>query len=253
MPGSICPADLIPMDIFCHDYPLSIHLAYKDDKAPNIFGKIYHNDARLWLHRDLAAIVLLTSKIIESKSGYSCLLYDGLRTMEAQEKMRRSNIAQKNPHWLEEPGRLLSPPGAGAHPRGMAIDLSLRNKDGTLVEMGTVFDHLAEDSSAMHNPAHRDYPNLSPEIIQNRALLTDAMMDAAQALGRDLLPLPQEWWDFRLPAETYNSFAPLSDDDLPGYMRMVETENPEQIPDYEEEKQEMVDRITAYCSMYSRL
>ena len=50
-----------------------------------------------------------------------------------------------NLHWLEEP-RLLSPPGAGGHLRGMAIDIGLEDAQGRLLDMGTVFDYLAEDS-----------------------------------------------------------------------------------------------------------
>src|SRR5690606_17236675 len=99
-------------------------------------------------------------------------------------------------HWLEEPNRLLSPPGGGAHPRGMAIDMSLQTADGRDVDMGTVFDYLAENAAAEHNPAHRDYPQMSDEVRTNRAILTKAMIEAARDLGLPLAPLPQEWWDF---------------------------------------------------------
>jgi hypothetical protein len=53
-------------------------------------------------------------------------------------------------------------------------------------------------------------------------MLTDAMMRAAAALNIDLWPLSQEWWDFRLPREFYDQYAPLRDADLPPEMRMVD-------------------------------
>lgn len=221
MAKTISPDELVPMDLFCEDFALRIDLAYSRDEAPNIFGVIYRADARLWLHERLAKIVLLAAHRLQADHGLGLVLYDGLRTTEAQARMSASAIVQKNPHWLEEPGRLLSPPGAGAHPRGMAIDLSLLDAGGAPLDMGTAFDHLAENSSPAHNPAHREYDGISNEAKANRALLTDAMVSAAAALDTPLLPLPQEWWDFRLPADIYDTYAPLSDADLPLIMRMV--------------------------------
>ena len=116
--------------------------------------------------------------------------------------------------------RLLSPPGGGAHPRGMAIDLSALDEKGNLLDMGTVFDHLAANSAPENNPAHRAYKSLGKTAAQNRKSLSNAMNEAAQALNIPLFPLPQEWWDFRLPAEIYQAYAPLSDTDLPPEMRM---------------------------------
>lgn len=223
MGKKISPTDLIAMDELAQDHPIRIQLAYKHDAPPNIFGKIYHDAARLWLHKDLAQIVVRAAETIYKQNGLYCILYDGLRTVEAQERMRKSDIARQNPHWLEEPGRLLSPPGAGAHPRGMAIDLSLMHADGTLVDMGTDFDYLAQKSAPEHNPAHRAHPHLDEAIKSNRTILDNAMNAAAQHYGFALLPLPQEWWDFRFPAEIYNAYDPLSDAELPPEMRMCDS------------------------------
>ncbi len=218
----ISPEMLVPMDLFSDEHPIRIELAYQRSAAPNIFGKIYGDNARLWLHVDLAKITLLAARSIHQRHGHVSVLYDGLRTIEAQSLMASSPIARANPHWLEQPNRLLSPPGGGAHPRGMAIDLSLIDEDGKMLDMGTVFDHLAEDPSPAHNPAHRDYIGLTDEVRQNRAILTGAMIDAAAAFDMPLLPLPQEWWDFRFTAEYYGGFAPLSDENLPPEMRMTQ-------------------------------
>ncbi|MBL4804673.1 MAG: hypothetical protein JKY71_07385, partial [Alphaproteobacteria bacterium] len=43
---------------------------------------------------------------------------------------------------------------------------------------------------------------------------------AAHKLGITLFPLPQEWWDFRLPPAYTDQYAPLSDADLPPHMRL---------------------------------
>lgn len=216
----ISPSSLIPMDLFTQDLPIEIALAYAYDAPPNIFGKIYHNHARLWLHERLAAIVVLAAKKAE-KEGFTLMLYDGLRSCEAQEKMAQSDIVKANPQWMDEPNRLLSPPGAGAHPRGMAIDCSLKGSDGVLLDMGTVFDHLAEIPTEAHNPAHRNYVHLQDQHRANRERLNGYLTSAAQALEAPLLLLATEWWDFRLPPDISESYRPLADTDLPPEMGMV--------------------------------
>jgi len=226
----IHPETLLPMDLAAGSFPLHIHLAYADNAPPNIFGKIYADGARLWLHHDLARIVLLASLLCRRDCGAEFVLYDGLRTVEAQGAMAQSEIVKANPQWLEPP-RLLSPPGAGAHPRGMAIDIGLKDQTGGLIDMGTDFDYLAENSSPAENPAHRDYPHLTVAVRQNRAKLDQAMIKAAEMLNLPLYLLPQEWWDFRLPESLYSAYAPLSDSDLPPAMLMVSGVSPIDKPD----------------------
>jgi len=208
---------------------IRIHLAYAYDAPPNIFGQIYREGAGLWLHEDMAAIVERAAQHA-GQAGFGLLLYDGLRTIEAQAAMQKSPVVQANPHWLEDSretgGRLLSPPGAGAHPRGMAIDLTLTDHDGAPLDMGTEFDFLAADSCAAYNPAHREHPDLSESVRTNRAALNSFMIRAASDLSMRLLLLPQEWWDFRFAPEIYEQYAPLSDDALPPAVKMAVNTRP---------------------------
>ena len=196
-----------------------IELAYARDDNLLFEQQIYRVDAHLWLHQDLAAIVISAARDLSNK-GYRLVLYDGLRTVDAQERMLTTQKVRDNPNWLEKP-RLLSPPGAGAHPRGMAIDVSIETLDGTLLNMGTAFDFLSADPSPHGNPAHREYINLSDEVRANRAILDTAMKNASESLSIPLWSLPQEWWDFRLPEDISDKYAPLRDADLPPAMRMV--------------------------------
>ncbi len=218
----IDPKTLVPMSRFARDTPLRINLAYADP-GNLLFGeRIYRPGARLWLHESLAQIVVLAARDCFALHGLRYVLYDGLRTIDAQEAMLRTRRVRDNPHWLREPC-LLSPPGMGGHPRGMAIDIGLENESGELVDMGTPFDFLAPDPSPEKNPAHRDYTNLAQSVLKNRSILTNTMTGAARALGTPLLALPQEWWDFRLMPDFFNAYAPLADADLPPDMRMVES------------------------------
>jgi zinc D-Ala-D-Ala dipeptidase len=213
------PADFIDMHAapWAHFYRIELAYARKDNL---LFGeRIYRKDARLWLHKRLARVVFEAAGLAQD-AGYRLVLYDGLRTVEAQTKMLHSQRVKDNPHWLEEP-RLLSRPGMGAHPRGMAIDAALEDEHGALLDMGTAFDFLAEEASAQSNPAHRAYIHLSDPVLRNRALLDGFMRQGAQNACETLVFLPQEWWDFRLPADIVSAYAPLRDADLPDDMRMV--------------------------------
>lgn len=205
---------------------MRIDLVYAKPLHPhNIFKEgIYRKEARMWGHREFVPVILRAAEICHAETKLLFELKDCLRTVEAQEKIFASSIVQAHPEWLEEP-RLFAPPGKGGHPRGMAIDLILIDDNGDAVEMGTPFDHMTENKA--DNPAARDYVDFgqgqafNDMVHKNRKILEESMMRAASELGRELLPLPQEWWDFRFPHTYTATHAPVYDRDLPLEMRLT--------------------------------
>jgi D-alanyl-D-alanine dipeptidase len=213
---------LIPMDLFVGKAPVTVDLVYANPvHARNIFARaLYHPSARLWLHEDLARIVLGAAWYLNVTHGWTLELKDGLRTVEAQRLMQENDLVQANPQW-SEPGekRLLSPPGAGAHPRAMAVDVCVLNDNGDEIDMGTPFDYLTRDPH--DNPAARNYTNLPDDIIRHRRQLEEGFTLSAQSLNLPIVLLSSEWWDFRFPADLYNQYEALSDAVLPPYMQMT--------------------------------
>lgn len=226
MADKIPVTDLVPMDLFRNE-PIKIDIVYADAAHPqNIFKTaLYRKDARLTLHKDLARIVVAVARDLYARDNSILLLKDGLRTIEGQTLMNDTQIVKDNPQWVREPGRLISPPGVGAHPRGMAIDVSLETKEGTLVDMGTVFDEMTEASA-------RDYQGFDPHILQNRTILEEFFMKQAARLNLPMLPLPSEWWDFRFPRSHYEQWAPLSDADLPPALKMIAPQQEDHIGEW---------------------
>jgi len=214
-------SELVALDDFTAMHPLKVDLVYAQaSHRDNMFKTaIYRTDAKMLGHREMAAVILGAAQICFKKTGWIFEVKDCLRTVEAQTLMTETAIVRAHPQWLEEPGRLLSPPGRGGHPRGMAVDIVLVDQNGEEIDMGVPFDYLTEDRS--NNPAARNYTGFSDAVLSRRRVLEDSMLQAAQEAGRELVPLPQEWWDFRFPHAYTSLFAPLRDADLPPEMRMT--------------------------------
>lgn len=212
MTHTLNPTDFVAMDWFAAQHPVLVEPVYADAAhARNIFKTaLYAPCAQLWLHKDLAKIVLRAAHRLNRDFGWRLTLYDGLRVVEAQERMMRTGLVQSHPQWLAGPHPQFSKPGAAGHPRGMAIDLTI---DG--LDMGTAFDDMSPQSA-------RDYTGFDKDILDNRNHLESAMGEAAAALRLPLLPLPNEWWDFRFPRSYSEQFAPVYDADLPPFMRLCE-------------------------------
>ncbi len=211
--------DLVLMAEFEKQFPIEIDLVYSQpDHANNHFGSVYSKKAKLWCHKDIAKITLLAAKKLEEHCGWKLRIFDCLRTIEAQEIMANKGFDSS----------LVSLPGSGAHPRAMAIDVQPVDRCRNLVDMGTPFDHFANDLT--DNPAARNYTKFIScaeafEYRSKRSTLETAFRWAATKLNLKMLPLPQEWWDFRLDESIWTQFAPINENSLPDYMRLIETRN----------------------------
>lgn len=225
-PKPVLPEDLVSLEDCAEKHPLRIDLVYaKPAHRHNIFkAAIYRPEARMWGHREFVPVILRAAGICHAETKLLFELKDCLRTVEAQEKIVNTPLVKAHPEWLEEP-RLFAPPGKGGHPRGMAVDVILIDANGDEIEMGTPFDYMTENKN--DNPAARDYTDFGQGaafdkmVLKNRKVLENAMMQAAKDLGKELLPLPQEWWDFRFPHAYTNAFAPVFDSALPADMRLL--------------------------------
>lgn len=226
---NILPRDIVAFASFSDLYPIKVDAVYaKPDHPENAFGQIYHPDAQLWGHRHLVKVVLLAAKRLHDDLGWVLTIKDCLRPIEAQALMIETPIVKANPHWLQEP-RFLSSPGQGGHPRGMAVDVAVEG-----IDFGTGFDHFSASSDKDHNPAHRDYTQSTDSVRRNREVLEKALISAAEDFRLPMLPLPQEWWDFRFPHAYTKDFAPLSDNDLLPHQKVVaKAEQYDTMPDDE--------------------
>jgi zinc D-Ala-D-Ala dipeptidase len=221
----IDPHELTIMNDLAGIEPIKIDLVYaRGDHPENIFRTaIYRADAPFILHRRLADIVVQAARVLHDTHKWILVLKDGLRTIEAQTAVFATPIVKAHPQWVAGPNKMFAGAGLGGHPRGMAVDVSVIDRDGADVDMGTVFDAMPEGEV---NPAHRLHADFgSPErtarVLMNRTILTQAFLDGAADCCEPLWPLRHEWWDYRLPGLVFNGFAPLSEMDLPRELRLM--------------------------------
>lgn len=147
---------------------------------------------------EAAAALANAAALLKPRALYP-FVFDAYRPARAVEDFCRwtrdeSDCARKSIHYPRVEKRELIPQGyiAGrsGHSRGSVIDLSLCREDGSLLDMGGIFDLM--DPVSRHGA-----PGLSPEQTENRELLRAVMLQSGFA------DYDCEWWHYRLRGEPY--------------------------------------------------
>lgn len=155
------------------DFDVDLDIRYASDN--NFTGAPVYCRAACFLNEE-AADKLHKAIQLAGTMGFRFVLYDGFRPTEA---VKRLWDHTPNPDYLSHPSN------GSPHSRGAAIDLSLLDENGSLLEMGTDFD-------AMTVKSHHGVFDVSAEAQKNRALLLGIM----SAAGWDFYM--NEWWHYQL-------------------------------------------------------
>lgn len=165
-----------------------ISLAYAT--SDNFTGKPVYRRAACYLHPDAAA--RLADAVDQAAvQGLRIKVFDAFRPAEAQWKMWNHT---PDPEFLADPRR------GSPHSRGVAVDLTLIDRAGRVLDMGTGFDAFTPRS-------HHADREVSVEAQRNRHLLLGLMTSAGWDFYRN------EWWHYQL----FNSrrYPLISDSALP--------------------------------------
>lgn len=164
-------SSLVEITEASHDILLDLRYATKN----NITGTRIYHDNRCFIHAN--ALVLLKKSIILAKDqGYKIKIFDAYRPSSVQEALWA---------FCPDPNYIMPPDKGSHHTRGIAIDLTLVDKEGQDLDMGTPFDDLTLQS-------HHGAINVSPQVAANRYILLGIMMSA----GWDFFQ--NEWWHYQL-------------------------------------------------------
>jgi D-alanyl-D-alanine dipeptidase len=157
------------------DHPnIDVDLAYATEI--NFTGMKLYADSRPWLHKE-AASALYRAANLAAAARLRVRLLDAFRPTSVQEELW--NI-RPDPDFVTDP-RIGSD-----HTRGIAVDLTLADRSGNCLDMGTDFD--AALVASHHGPVE-----ISDDAHRNRLMLAGLMTVAGFIIN------PLEWWHYALP------------------------------------------------------
>ena len=154
-------------------FDVDVALAYAT--ADNFTGAPVYRQANCYLHQS-AADKLSDAIISAGAMGFRLRIYDAFRPSEAQWMLWNHT---PDPDFLADPRR------GSPHSRGVAVDLTLVDEDGTPLEMGTGFDAFTPLS-------HHGSTGISADAQRNRLILLGLMTQAGWDFYRN------EWWHYQL-------------------------------------------------------
>jgi D-alanyl-D-alanine dipeptidase len=165
---------MVLIEIAPPQFDVDLDLRYAT--ADNLTGRPIYADPLCLLH-PAAADRLEAAIALARGAGWRFRLFDGFRPVAAQWRLWQ---ALPDPRFIADPRR------GSTHSRGIAIDLTLVDRDGRALDMGTGFDDMTPQS-------HHGRTDLPAEAQRNRALLLGLMVAAGWT------HYPDEWWHYQLP------------------------------------------------------
>jgi zinc D-Ala-D-Ala dipeptidase len=164
----------------------NIHVDLRYASANNFVGRdLYAPHDCAWLHREAAAALALAVKhLAAQRANVKLAVLDALRPQRVQEALWAALDGTDLRMYLADPAR------GSIHSFGMAVDVTLLDKHGKELDMGTPFDDLTERSHPALEEGFLLKGELTATQIEHRYLLRNAMMHAG------FVGISTEWWHF---------------------------------------------------------
>lgn len=163
---------------------IAVDLRYAS--TDNFVGRdLYSPHDCAWLHADAAAALERAVALLAARQpGYRMLVLDALRPQRVQQQLWDALAGTDLQMYLADPLR------GSIHSFGMALDVTIVDRQGAELDMGTGFDDMSERS----HPAREAQLLASGEIeathIANRQLLRDVMGQSG------FHGISTEWWHY---------------------------------------------------------
>lgn len=175
------------VDVQMLDPTIRVHLVYSTED--NFLGRVLYTDIhRALLHPTMATKVAAAQQALhQERPDLDLLILDAARPLSVQYQMFHVVAGTPQNRYVANPKK-----GPGMHNYGAAVDVTLVNREGNLLPMGSVFDHFGPESH-IDNEAHLlATGKITQEEYDNRRLLRRIMRQ------QGLLPLTSEWWHYNL-------------------------------------------------------
>lgn len=173
------------VDVSALDSTIRVRLIYAT--TDNFMEEaVYSGITRAWLHPDAAEMLVAAQRLLKKEHpDLTIVVYDAARPMSVQRKMWQLVRGTDKVNYVSNPAN-----GGGLHNYGMAVDVTLLDKNGNPLPMGTPFDYFGEEAHTNHEEALLDAGKIDRTAFSNRRLLRRIMRKAG---FRTIL---YEWWHF---------------------------------------------------------
>ena len=167
-------SDFVRLKDLSEDFVLDMRYA----TANNFLKQQVYNCSECYL-RKATAKALVKAQEEFKQHCYRIKLFDCYRPLSVQKKM-----------WKILPGTdyVANPAKGSKHNRGAAVDLTLVDKNGKELNMGTGFDYFGKK-------AHHTYTDLPKEVLANRRLLKEILAK------HNFKSIYSEWWHYEYRPE----------------------------------------------------
>ena len=162
---------------------------------PKYFQQGLSNDPNLYLREGIANML---SEVQEVMDGNKFKIWDAYRSRDVQNNIYQKyfvDLKSTHSEWDDkklklETGKFVSPPydmqRIPPHATGGSVDLTLVDKNGGELEMGTDFDYFGPEATWNYF----DINLVNDKVKNNRALLRNTLLHAGFRKDED------EWWHF---------------------------------------------------------
>lgn len=159
----------------------------------NVTGHdLYCGIQRAFVHRDaLPKLRKALSLIAKEMPGYSLVIFDAARPMYAQAALKATVAGTPYANYVS------SGKTGGLHNYGLALDLSLADENGNLLDMGTDFDSFERCAGEVGEADALASGRLTQKQVDNRNVLRSVMTRAGW------VSLNSEWWHFNAYTRAY--------------------------------------------------
>jgi zinc D-Ala-D-Ala dipeptidase len=151
------------------DSTIAIDIRYA---TTNNFMKAQVYDCPRAFLRPNAALAILKAHRTLKKQGYGIKIFDAYRPKPYQQRL-----------WDKKPDEhfVTNPKKGSKHSRGVAVDVTIVDKEGKELDMGTTYDFFGPE-------AYTNYEKLTAVAKANRKLLRETLQDVG------FNTIKTEWW-----------------------------------------------------------
>ncbi len=152
----------------------SIDVSFPYATNDNFVNAKLYPCARCFLRPDVAKAIQLVHTKLQGQG------YGGLRVFDCY----RPHAIQRKMWQIKPDTNYVANPNKGSdRNRGTAVDLTILDRSGKPLDLGTPFDDF-------NAKAHHSYLDLSPQVLKNRSLLKSTMAAAG------FRSIDTEWWHY---------------------------------------------------------